>query len=85
MKTLRSFLFQGTTLLLSAVSMMSGQTVEQRITTILSQMTLAEKIKQLHADDAYLRKVVDLGAEKARTSARKTIREVREIIGFKSF
>jgi len=44
-----------------------------------------EKIKQLHADDAYLRKVVDLGAEKARTSARKTIREVREIIGFKSF
>lgn len=45
----------------------------------------SEKIKELSADKDYLRKVVDMGAEKARTSARKTIREVREIIGFKSF
>jgi len=45
----------------------------------------SEKIKALHADTNYLRKVVEMGAEKARTSARKTISEVREIIGFKPF
>lgn len=44
-----------------------------------------EKILALNADNAYLKKVADIGAEKARESARKTIREVREIIGFKSF
>jgi tryptophanyl-tRNA synthetase len=44
-----------------------------------------EKIKQLHSDNDYLRKVVKTGAEKARESASKTLREVREIIGYKSF
>jgi tryptophanyl-tRNA synthetase len=44
-----------------------------------------ERIKKLSSDDAYLKKVTALGAEKARASASKTIREVREIIGFKSF
>jgi len=44
-----------------------------------------EKIKELHSNESYLKKVVELGAEKARSSASKTIREVREIIGFKSF
>lgn len=44
-----------------------------------------EKILQLENDEAYLRKVVNQGAEKARESARKTVREVREIIGFKPF
>lgn len=43
------------------------------------------KINELHADNDYLRKVVTMGAEKARASAQKTVREVREIIGFKSF
>lgn len=46
---------------------------------------LREKILQLEKDEIYLRKVVATGAEKARESAQKTIREVREIIGFKSF
>jgi len=32
-----------------------------------------------------LRKVSRMGAEKARESAAKTVREVREIIGFKPF
>ncbi len=32
-----------------------------------------------------LRKVVKMGAEKARESASKTVREVREIIGYKPF
>jgi tryptophanyl-tRNA synthetase len=46
---------------------------------------LRERILQLASDEAYLGKVARMGAEKARESARKTIREVREIIGFKSF
>ncbi|MDD4602904.1 MAG: tryptophan--tRNA ligase [Bacteroidales bacterium] len=44
-----------------------------------------EKIIALTSDNEYLKKVAALGAEKARVSARKTVREVREIIGFKSF
>ncbi|HSG67301.1 MAG TPA: tryptophan--tRNA ligase [Bacteroidales bacterium] len=44
-----------------------------------------EKILSLAGDDEYLRKVTRRGAEAARESASTTIREVREIIGFKSF
>ena len=44
-----------------------------------------DKISSLSEDDAYLRKVTRQGAEAARESARKTVREVREIIGFKPF
>jgi tryptophanyl-tRNA synthetase len=44
-----------------------------------------EKMLALASDEAYLSKVARLGAEKARESASKTIREVREIIGFKPF
>ncbi len=44
-----------------------------------------EKIENLSKDNDYLRKVVKAGAEKARESASKTIKEVREIIGFKEF
>jgi tryptophanyl-tRNA synthetase len=44
-----------------------------------------EKIKELENDDKYLSKVINQGAEKARESAKKTIKEVREIIGFKEF
>lgn len=46
---------------------------------------LSEKIKEISADEAYLQKVARMGAEKARESARKTIQDVREIIGFKTF
>ena len=46
---------------------------------------LRERILELEADTDYLKKVAGMGAEKARESARKTIREVREIIGFKPF
>ena len=41
-----------------------------------------EKIKEILADDAYLEKVRKIGEEKARESARKTVSEVRKIIGF---
>ena len=44
-----------------------------------------EKILDLSSDNTYLKKVAEMGAEKARVSASKTIRDVREIIGFKQF
>jgi len=46
---------------------------------------IRERINAIKNDSAYLRKVQGQGAEKARESGRKTLREVREIMGFKSF
>lgn len=46
---------------------------------------LRERILELSADEAYLSKVAKMGAEKARESAGKTVKEVRNIIGFKPF
>lgn len=46
---------------------------------------LRERINAISADDAYLGKVAKMGREKAHASASKTIKEVREIIGFKPF
>ncbi len=43
------------------------------------------RIKEISADEEYIRKVIKLGAEKAGESARKTLKEVREIIGLKKF
>ena len=52
---------------------------------ILFTTPIREKILEIENDNQYLRKVVSEGEEKARASGDKTIREVREIIGFKSF
>ena len=46
---------------------------------------IREKILEISADNNYLRKVIKSGAEKARESASKTLKEVRHIIGFKPF
>jgi len=46
---------------------------------------IRERILSLSSNDEYLRKVAKMGSEKARESAIKTIKEVREIIGFRSF
>jgi tryptophanyl-tRNA synthetase len=46
---------------------------------------IRERINAILADTDYMTKVVAGGAEKARESASKTIREVREIIGYKPF
>lgn len=46
---------------------------------------MRERIKSIGSDEAYISKVARLGKEKAQASAAQTIREVREIIGFKSF
>jgi tryptophanyl-tRNA synthetase len=43
------------------------------------------RINDILADNKYLSKVVSAGAEKARESASKTVKEVREIIGYKPF
>lgn len=45
---------------------------------------IREKILEIDSNDDFIRKVAKIGAEKARESAQKTIREVREIIGFRS-
>lgn len=46
---------------------------------------ISNRIAELEADNDYIRKVVNMGKEKAKASAQKTITEVREIIGFKQF
>ncbi len=45
---------------------------------------IRERITDILADEAYLARVAKLGADKARESAAATLKEVRELIGFKS-
>jgi tryptophanyl-tRNA synthetase len=52
---------------------------------IIATAPIREKIEEISADTRMLRQVAKHGAIKARESASKTIKEVREIIGFKSF
>ena len=44
---------------------------------------IRENIRQYEADKDLLKRIMQEGGEKARISASKTIREVREIIGLK--
>ena len=46
---------------------------------------IRERILDIESDTEYLRKVTKQGAEKARENAVKTLKEVREIIGFRQF
>jgi len=46
---------------------------------------IRERILEIYNDDDYLRKVVKMGAEKARASASKTVRDVREILGYRAW
>lgn len=46
---------------------------------------IREKIKELSANESFIKKVINNGAEKARASAQPTIKMAREIIGIKSF
>jgi tryptophanyl-tRNA synthetase len=52
---------------------------------IVATAHVRDRINDIMNDIDYLKKVSSQGAEKARESAQKTIKEVREIIGFKSF
>jgi tryptophanyl-tRNA synthetase len=44
-----------------------------------------ERITEISADQDYITKVMNMGAEKARISAGETIRAAREIIGFRNY
>jgi tryptophanyl-tRNA synthetase len=46
---------------------------------------IRERIAEIEKDDSYLRRVTMEGAEMARESAARTIRDVREIVGFRGF
>ncbi|MCD7710053.1 MAG: tryptophan--tRNA ligase [Porphyromonadaceae bacterium] len=48
-------------------------------------LPIRERILEIQNNDDYMRKVVAQGAEKARESAAKTLREVREIMGIRYF
>lgn len=44
---------------------------------------IRERILDIRADEAYMERIARLGAERASESASRTLREVREIIGFR--
>jgi tryptophanyl-tRNA synthetase len=46
---------------------------------------IRERYKEIRNDEAYLRRVVEMGAEKARAHARKTVEDVRQIMGILPF
>jgi len=46
---------------------------------------IRERVNEISRDEQYLSNAVKIGAEKARASASKTLKDVREIIGFKAF
>ncbi len=50
---------------------------------VIATEPVRSRIEAIEQDDAYIQKVLRLGAEKAEASARKTIKEVRKIIGLK--
>ena len=52
---------------------------------IIATAPIRERINEIAKDEVYLRQISRYGAMKARESAAQTIKEVREIIGFKRF
>ncbi|MCY4779557.1 tryptophan--tRNA ligase [Sphingobacterium sp. UT-1RO-CII-1] len=50
---------------------------------VLATEPVRSRIEAISADEEYVQKVIRIGAEKAGESARKTLKEVREIIGIK--
>src|SRR5690606_1407603 len=52
---------------------------------IAATAPVRDRITEISGNDDYIRKTINQGAEKARESARKTIAEVRELIGIKPF
>lgn len=52
---------------------------------VLATEPVRSRIQEISQDEEYISKTIRMGAEKAQASARKTIQEVREIIGLKKF
>ena len=68
------------------MSIRYGDMKKQLAEDIIQMVTpFRERINELSSNDEYIKKVARMGAEKAHASASKTIKEVREIIGFRSF
>lgn len=63
-----------------------GDLKKQLAEDIINATTpIRERINEILSDNKYLARVVREGGERARESASRTVREVREIIGYKSF
>lgn len=63
-----------------------GDLKKQLAEDIIKQISpIRERILDIRDNSDYLNKVAKMGAEKARENAQKTLREVREIMGFKRF
>ncbi len=45
---------------------------------------LRQRILEIGADDAALRRIIDRGKEKAQASAQRTLDEVRRVIGYRN-
>ena len=46
---------------------------------------IRERIIEISSDEVYIQKVLDIGKEKAHISGAKTVRELRDIIGFRPY
>ena len=63
-----------------------GDLKKQLAEDIIKEISpIRERILDIRLDEALLKRVTRQGAEKAKESASKTVREVREIMGFKPF
>ena len=63
-----------------------GDLKKQLAEDLIKTLTpIREKLNEILADNNYLARVVREGGEKARESAARTVREVREIIGYRPF
>lgn len=63
-----------------------GDMKKQLAEDILKVTTpIRERITEIKSDDAYMKKVITQGAEKARENAVKTIAEVKQIMGIHYF
>lgn len=50
---------------------------------IITTSPIRERILEIQSNETYIRELMDMGAAKARVSAQQTIKEVREIMGFR--
>lgn len=63
-----------------------GDMKKQLAADIISYVSpIRSRIEEIYNDEAYLAKVAKQGAEKAQISAAATLKEVRQLIGFRNF
>ena len=70
----------------NAASIRYGDMKKQLAEDMVKFITpIRQKAADIRKDEAYLKKVMGQGAEKARESARKTIEQARELVGLNYF